>query len=278
MAALRCWASVLVVAAVTVTLGGCGGQGSVGRSAPSPVAASAVRWQQVAAPKGIDIPGAEWLEIDGAGGRRDSVQTAAVMRPQGSGPYPLVVWLHGGRGFHVGDVTQAARLTAYGLMVMVGCWQYTSGKPDLYGGQSFPTVPCLEVNTAADSAVDALIAVAEQLPDARNGAIGIFGISSSGPVALGSAVTNPVIRVVVVDSTGQGPSPVPVPVLMLGGTDDLQIPIEYQQSYEKTLRDSGTVVESHYYEGDGHGVTYFGPYVDDALRRTADFFNRYIGT
>lgn len=83
---------------------------------------------------------------------------------------------------------------------------------------------------------------------------------------------------VVVDSTVPGPDRVSVPVLMLGGTADSSVSVQTQQNYEQTLLANQTRVESHYYEGGQHAVTYFGAFVDDAMRRTADFFLRYLPT
>lgn len=268
--------SILPALVLACTVGGCGGQASVASSTQTARPIAAVHWKQVAAPPGVDIAGAEWLEIRGAGGDANNVQTAAVLRPPGSGPFPLVVWLHGGEGFHVGDVTRAAPLTAAGLMVLVGCWTSTPTEPTLYLGQSFPTIPCLHIHTDSDSAVDALIDVGLELPGVRRHAIGLYGVSAGGPEALGRAGISPDIRVVVVDSTLPGPSRVTVPVLMLGGTADDSVLIQDQRNYEQTLRANGTRVESHYYEGGEHGVTYFGTFVPDAMRRTADFFLRYL--
>lgn len=130
----------------------------------------------------------------------------------------------------------------------------------------------------SEAAVGALIHTGQQLPGVRKHAIGLYGISAGGPQALEGAGTTPDIRAVVVDSTLPGPSRVSVPVLMLGGTADAEVSVQSQRSYEQTLRSHGTHVKSHYYEGGEHGVTYFGPFVDDAMRRTADFFRRYLST
>lgn len=279
MRALTPVSSMVPVLVMACTIVGCGGQASVGNLTQTPSPVAAVHWKQVAAPPGVDIPGAQWLEIRGAGGGPKNLQTAAVLRPQGSGPFPLVVWLHGGEGFHVGDVTRAASLTAAGLMVLVGCWQSTPMEPTLYLGQSFPTIPCLHLNVVdSDSAVDALIDVALELPGVRPHAIGLYGVSAGGPEALRRARISRDIRVVVVDSTLPGPDRVSVPVLMLGGTADSSVPIQTQQNYEQTLLANGTRVESHYYEAGEHAVTYFGAFVDDAMSRTADFFLRYLST
>lgn len=248
----------------------CGGQGVVTTTTPK----TAIRWSQTAAPEGVDVPGAEWLKIEGAGDTSANVQDAAVVRPQGPGPFPLIIWFHGGEGFHVGDVSIAAQLSAAGFMVLVGCWQYTSTGATIYEGVSYQNIPC---QPGLDP-VSALIEVGHQLPGLKKHAIGLFGISASGPLVLQYAATKTDIGAVVVDSTvGCVASKVTVPVLMLGGTADGEVPIEAQRSCEQKLRDLGTTVESHFYEGGTHGVTYFGEFHVDAIHRTIDFFSRHLG-
>jgi dienelactone hydrolase len=40
----------------------------------------------------LDVPGAQWIDIDQPDGRS---QVAAFFTPDWSGPFPLVVYLHG---------------------------------------------------------------------------------------------------------------------------------------------------------------------------------------
>jgi dienelactone hydrolase len=261
-----------------VMLVACAGQSGVATATPK----TAIRWSQTAAPPGVDVPGAEWLKIEGAGGTSANVQVAAVqvaavVRPQGPGPFPLVIWFHGGQGFHVGDVTIAAQLTAAGFMVLVGCWQYTPIGATIYEGVSYQNIPCLQAPASFSDAVSALIEVGRQLPGLKKDAIGLFGISASGPLVLQYAVTKTDVGAVVVDSpAGCVARKVTVPVLILGGTADFML-IDAERSCEQTLRNLGTTVESHFYEGGTHGVTYFDPVHVDARQRTTDFFKRYLG-
>jgi|ERR1700674_2386953 len=235
-----------------------------------------IKWSRTAAPQGVVVPGAEWLKIEGAGGRSTNAQVAAVLRPQGPGPFPLVVWLHSGLGFNVLDFSKAAPLTAGGFMVLVGCWQFTpSGVTQEIDGVSYQRIPCLQIPGDED-AVRALIEVGRQLPGVKKNAIGLFGVSAGGVGALQYAGSNTGIGAVVVDSSPQGPSKVNAPVLMLGATGDQIVSIEQQRNYEQTLRNSGSTVEAHFYEGGRHAVTYFGDFQEDAIKRTIEFFHRYL--
>ncbi len=255
----------------------CGGQSVVTTTTPK----TAIRWSQTAAPEGVDVPGAEWLKIVGAGGDSANVQVAAVVRPQGPGPFPLVVWLHGGEGFHVGDVTIAAQLSAAGFMVLAGCWQNTPAGTTLYEGVSYQNIPCLQLGAATSDAVSALITVGEQLPGARKGAIGVFGISRGGTEAISVMQERIDVSVVVVDSPAcpctSKPLTHTIHILFLGGTADESVPVQWQQDAEQALRAEGYSVDDHYYPGSGHGVTYFESVHEDAMRRTIDFFRLHLG-
>src|SRR5579864_1182509 len=148
---------------VAVTLASCGVQ------APTPVAGASpkvsVTWSVTQVPPEVDTPGVEWLTIKGAGGNATNIQVAAVVRPTGSGPFPLVVWLHGSNGLHPADSRIAAQLAASGIMVLVGCWNTSSVAGPLLG----VNIGCPENLAATHDAVSALITVGEQLPGARKG-------------------------------------------------------------------------------------------------------------
>src|SRR2546422_370812 len=52
----------------------------------------AANWTTVAAPAELNVPGAQWIKVNGRDGHNF---LAAVLRPQGAGPFPVVVVLHG---------------------------------------------------------------------------------------------------------------------------------------------------------------------------------------
>jgi dienelactone hydrolase len=258
---------------LSLCLAACGDRNVATNATPTP---AAIRWTETAAPQGIDVPGVQWLKIEGAGGKSNNVQVAAVLRPQGSGIHPLVVWLHGDEGSVVFHVSAAARLAPAGFVVIVGCWQPTPAEPFVANGVSFARIPCLENFATSNDATRALVEVGQQLSGVKKGTIGLYGVSSGGPQALQYRDTSADIRAIVVDSSGRGPSRANAPVLMLGGTADPFLSIEAQQAYEQTLRDSGSTVEAHYYEGGMHGVAVRGDFTEDAIKRISDFYGRYL--
>jgi dienelactone hydrolase len=267
-----------LVLGLSLGIAACQGQSvSPKATAGSAAPKTAIRWSQTAAPQGVDVPGAEWLKIEGAGGRSTNVQVAAVLRPPGPGPFPVVVYFHGGPGFAVADVTGAARLTASGLVVLVGCWRFTSTEAIVFQGVSYPSVPCPRLQAGPDDAARALIEVGPQLPDVKKDAIGLFGIGMGADPALQYIATSTGVRGAVVDGLFQsGPSKLNAPVLLLGGTADAVFPIQQLRDYEQALRNSGSTVEAYYYQGGGHVVTVFGDFQEDAIKRTIEFFRRHL--
>ena len=255
-------------------LASCGGQ-----NVPSTPTAttSALKWSETAAPPGVDVPGARWLKIEGAGGQSNTVQLAAVLRPEGAGPFPLVVWVHGsGPGFVSDEVFAATHLAVGGFVVLAGCWTVSKAEPVTLRETSVPRVPCLQNYATADDATGALVEVGQQLPGVKKGPIGLFGVSLGGSQALHFAGTRNDIGAVVVDSSPRGTTQVHVPVLILGGTADHTVSVDEQRTYEQALRDAGATVEAHYYEGGPHAVSVSGDFQEDAFKRAIDFYQRFL--
>jgi dipeptidyl aminopeptidase/acylaminoacyl peptidase len=65
------------------------------------------------------------------------------------------------------------------------------------------------------------------------------------------------------------------PLLVLQGDNDIRVPKEEAEQVVKTLRDAGKTVEAHYYANEGHTFAKRENQID-AIRRTIDFFDRYL--
>jgi pimeloyl-ACP methyl ester carboxylesterase len=105
---------------------------------------------------------------------------ATVVRPSGSGPWPVIVFVNGvtPRGRHHPDVRALARgLARAGYLVLV------PDPPGLAGG---------EITTRILTAITAVASEATTLPDARQGRVGFLGVSVGGSLAL-VAATDPAL-------------------------------------------------------------------------------------
>ena len=243
-------------------------------SAPTATAAS-IRWSETTAPKDVVVPGAQWLKIEGAGGNSKNIQVAAVLRPQGSGTFPLIVWLHGSAGVFVRDVSAAMRLASAGFVVLIGCWAFTADERFATPDGVLPRIPCPQNVASTDEAIQALVQVGQELSGVRKGAIGLYGVSIGGPEAIGYKDGSTNIGAVVLDSPAFGPTKANAPVLVIGGTADTFVSVEAQKTYEQALRNSGGTVESQYYEGGTHGVA-SGNLQEAVIKRMSDFYMRYL--
>jgi dienelactone hydrolase len=247
-----------------------------------PKAVDGLRVAPIATPFGVlapAAPAARWLRVDRPDGR---TQLVAVMRPRGHGRHPVVVYLHGSTGLSAAELAWAGLLTRDGFIVVAGCYL------DLTPGPGPPAwVPCpglANSNTASyvDLAVgyDALLDVASALPDAKPGAIGVFGVSLGGIVAL--TVPDSRVRAVVGDSGygKAGAGVVHAPVLLLGMDADPRVDHARLVLFEAILRAAHKPVESHYYPGYAHVATLqFGldGVVADATTRAETFLHHALG-
>ncbi len=65
------------------------------------------------------------------------------------------------------------------------------------------------------------------------------------------------------------------PLLVLQGTNDIRVPKEEAEQVVEILKKNGRTVDAHYYEAEGHGFSKRENQID-ALRRTVDWFNKYL--
>jgi dienelactone hydrolase len=160
-------------------------------------------------------------------------------------------------------------------VVLVGCWAFTPAEALVTPDGTLPRIPCLQNVASTDAAIQALVQVGQELSGVRKGPIGLYGVSSGGPEAIGYKDGSTEIGAVVADSSAFGPIKANAPVLVIGGTADTFISVQAQQNYEQTLRNSGGTVESQYFEGGTHGVA-SGALQEAVIKRMSDFYLRYL--
>jgi carboxymethylenebutenolidase len=224
-------------------------------------------WTPVPAPAELDAPGAQWIKVDGPAGHKF---LAAILRPPGAGPFPVVVVLHGAVGLQPGLLGLAEEVARGGFLVVVGCWQLVASPPAAAPNpvcSEAPPQAAWQADPAAHSGKE-LIAAARTLPGARADRVGLYGISRGGNAVLWAASTGASVQAVVGDAPAHRPLRVnPVrstqdvvagldaPTLLLHGTADRVVPVEQSREYERAARALGKSVTAVYFDGVGHVVT-----------------------
>jgi dienelactone hydrolase len=241
-----------------------------------------VRIRASAPPAGVVTPNATWLSVQRADG---VTQPVAVFRPKGGGPHPVVVYLHGASGLASAQLGWVPQLAAAGFIVVIGCYldvtpSVRSAKPGTW--VRCPTLPDGDHASAGSTrrGYEALLDTAASLPDARPDHLGVVGVSYGGILALTTA--EPRVTAIVADSAygAAGTKPVTAAVLLLGMTNDPNVAHAKVVAFDRSLRQAGKPVESHYYDGTGHVATLdvAAPAVgSDASARAVAFLQAHLG-
>ena len=244
------------------------------------------------APAGIELRAVRWVRIATPG---VGVMLAAVARPDGSGPFPAVLILHGSHGFAREYVHLAQDLASDGIVGVAACW-FRGGTG---AGLRFITpiecpkeTPSMTVaaSPAAFEAVSALMAAVGGLAGVRPAHVGLFGHSRGGGAALNYILRNGPARGAVLHSTGYPEelatrvTSVNVPILIQHGTADSPADggsaltdVQRARDFEGALRRAGKRVEAAYYAGGEHN----GFFADNAqrtheLQRMRAFLKRHL--
>jgi carboxymethylenebutenolidase len=239
-----------------------------------------------------DVAGAQWTKIEGASGRKF---LTAVLRPEGTGPFPVVVVLHSAGGLTKSNMSVAEDVARAGFLVVYGCWQAVAqrgaGQAQTEGNRI-----CAEATPQAEWVTDPathsgkeLIALARTLPEARADRIGLYGISRGGHAALWAASTGAGVQAVVVDAPAHTPAINPhpakpldvlaglgAPLLMMHGTADQAIPVEQSREYERAARALGKPIVVAYFEGVDHMVSLIKESQAEARQRGIAFLREHL--
>jgi len=233
-----------------------------------------------------DVAGVQWTKIEGASGRKF---LTAILRPEGTGPFPIVIVLHSAGGLDRGHMSLAQDVARAGFLVVVGCWH--AGQRQSEGNQL-----CSEATPQAEWVADPaansgkeLIAFAKTLPGARPDRVGLYGASRGGHAALWAASTGADVQAVVVDAPSHTPvinphPPQPLdvlagltaPLLMMHGTADKESPVEQSREYERAALALGKPLVVVYFEGVGHMVSFKTESQAEARQRGIAFFREHL--
>lgn len=187
-----------------------------------------------------------WIDVEGAEGSR---LRAAVLRPQGEGPFPLVLWLHASPGLDDDQLRWASDIATAGYVAMAGCY---FGKGSLTVSGRDPCPDAHPINGEKQQAIKnvlALVAAGKALTGVRRDRVGLVGVSWGGNVAVLAASGAAEVQAVVsfAGSLNRPASPndgsalgaverLSAPLLIIQGGRDETVPPHVARQYEEAAR------------------------------------------
>ncbi len=230
----------------------------------------------------------QWIEVDAPEGHK---LIAAVWRPTGVGPFPVVVVLHASAGFSTSTILLGRDFATAGFIAVAGAW-FAGHDPNWFSTTIIdsPNAPAFSgANFNSIKYADAIIKVARTLHGANGKMVGIIGQSRGAEASVLLASTGAGVQAVVADSAGYtNQSPIDAsaisvvqnlsaPLLILHGTADQTANVQRARDYEQALRRLNKPYEVKYYEGSSHVVTIkSNPNYADAMGRAIAFFTKHL--
>ena len=240
------------------------------------------------APSGTEALRVQWVKVAAPG---LGVMLAAVARPVGAGPFPVIILFHGTHGFAHEYVRLASDLADGGVLAVATCWF----KGSAGGGTRFVTpIECPEAppipggsSPQALQTLQALVEAARTLPDARPDRIGLFGHSRGAAPIVSYILRAADVKAAVLNSAGYPASlsaEVKAPLLILHGTADSPADggvevtnIQRARDFEAKLRAAAKPVEAVYYEGGRHNDIFTNPaQYRDEVQQILTFLRRHL--
>lgn len=232
-----------------------------------------------------------WLKAEAKGlGTLD----VAMVKPEGFGPFPTVVILHGDHGFAREYLEIARAFARQGLVAVTGCWFKGQGGADT---RFITPIECPDAppssaltNENVSVVVDALIEAARQQREVRKDRIAVFGHSRGGEAALLYLLKGGAMQALVLNSAGYPDevigqaSRINVPVLVLHGTADTPADggspmsdIQRARRFVDAMNQAQRTVEAVYYKGGRHNAFFAGPnQYKDEMQRVTNFFHQHL--
>lgn len=278
---------------------------SAGCAAHAPIGHVGATRQAVHPPTGADtLTGVDWLQIAVPTG---GTLSAAVARPVGAGPHPVLVILHGTHGFAREYVALARELAREaGVVAVSACWfagRRGAGVPFVTPIEcpAAPPMPVTGATPEALAVVGALVGAARTLPGVRADRVAVLGhsrgavatlyyaLERGGTSAQAADAIGPALRAVVLNS-GAYPSELigragelAVPTLLLHGTADSpaeggseMTAVRRASDFASALTVAGRVAEVEYFEGAGHNALVAdGAHRARSVRRIVVFLRRH---
>ena len=215
-------------------------------------------WRASTPPVGVVASGVTWWVTSTSPDK--TAQIAAIFRPAGPGPFPVVLYLHEARGVSEREIAIGPAFASAGFVLVIGCHSNAA-----FGCRTPPGDP-----------VGALIDLSRGIPGARQGSVGLIGVSTGGVLAIYAAARRDDIAAIVADS-GVSPGDLPkAPVLILDSARDLPEYLSSSRAYEQLRRERGLPVDAQYYDKGEHIVTQAIDTQQDATARAVAFLKKYL--
>lgn len=148
------------------------------------------------APTGTEDLNVQWFTLKGPA---QHTMLAAVARPEGRGPFPAVILLHGTHGFAREYVQLAHDLARNGRIAIAVCW-FAGGRG---AGVRFvrpiacPNAPPMPTGYEARNVVGALVRSVGNLPAVEADRIALMGHSRGAGASIDYALSGGVVRALV---------------------------------------------------------------------------------
>ena len=179
---------------------------------------------------------------------------AYVAKPEGSGPFPVVIMVHEWWGLKDEMIGKADELAKDGYVVIA---------PDVLRGNTTSWIPTAiyQVSTTKttqiDSDLDSVMQWVSNQPYADRNRIAIMGFCFGGGTALRYGIQTPAIKATAIFYGATITDPAILkslngPVLGIFGADDTMIPVSEVTALEAGLNAAGIPNEITIYEGEGH--------------------------
>ena len=255
---------------------------------PTIPATTEMQWGEISPPVGVQYEGANWIKIQAP---RDRTILAAYFIPEGEGPFPVVVILHGTMGLREIHVQLAQDYAGNGFIAVAGSWfgghyKYAGGKKppvetEHSDGIDWTEGPDIKVGSHPEAVEDvvAFVEAARTLPSADPRRIGLYGHSRGSTAAIATAASGIDIRAVVAVAgypTKLSFRKLETPMLLLQGTEDKLIQPADALQFKEKLNTLGKTVMIHIVDGAPHDAHTTLPWSTELRNRASSFNSEYL--
>jgi len=180
--------------------------------------------------------------------------------PDGPGPYPAVIILHGAGGWRDDYPALARTLADSGIAALALDYYHDAGGAPIGSGEKLNKWPLWQ------NAVRVAVRFLQTQPSVAGQKIGLLGYSRGAFLAVSVAGSSPDVHAVVdyYGGGGGGTSPVEEevkgmpPLLILHGEDDSIVPVSFAHRLHDLMVENSRTVEMHIYPEAGHAFNLTG--------------------